>query len=93
MNTRNVNVKCRIIIVELKIESHATGSIQKIVQNRHGINVYSVTYKNLLKCITLKACMRTESEAVDQQNYRSFHARNSSHMPEKQNQVTKKNQQ
>jgi transposase len=39
MNTRNIDIKCRIIIVELKKEGHTTGSIKEIMESRHGINV------------------------------------------------------
>jgi len=39
MNTRKIDMKCRIIIVELIKEGHATASIQEIMLSRHGINV------------------------------------------------------
>ena len=39
MNTRNVDMKCRIIIVELKIEVMPLVPHKKIMQSRHRINV------------------------------------------------------
>ena len=39
MNTRKIDMKYRIIIVELIREGHATASIQEIMLTRHGINV------------------------------------------------------
>ena len=39
MNIRKIDMKCRIIIVELNKEDHATASIQEIMLSRHGINV------------------------------------------------------
>ena len=37
--TRKIDMKCRIIIVELNKEGHTTASIQEIMLSRHGINV------------------------------------------------------
>ena len=39
MNTRKIDMQCRIIIVELNKEGHATASIQEIMLSWHGINV------------------------------------------------------
>ena len=47
MNTRKIDMKCRIIIVELIKEGHATASIQEIMLSRHGINASKHAYRKL----------------------------------------------
>ena len=49
MKNRNVDIKCRIIIVELMKEGYATCSIKEIMQTRHGINISKCSIQKIIQ--------------------------------------------
>lgn len=49
MENRNIDMRCRIIIVELMKEGYATGSIKEIMKSRHGVEVSKRGIQKIIK--------------------------------------------
>jgi len=76
MAIRNVNMKCRITIVELRKERHLTGSIKEILNSRYGIPVSKRWYK---KCYKFIVCSIYDDKKPSgrRRNYQNVTANNS----------------